>query len=102
MKKENKHTAAPWYVHTLGVHDNNPKLIDIAVCYGNDDERICDTVYKMEDAKLIAAAPELLEALKFVDMELSQHPDFHGMGRNNPVYYAVHKARKAIAKAEGK
>ncbi|MGB0817789.1 MAG: hypothetical protein ACPGQQ_02695 [Candidatus Puniceispirillaceae bacterium] len=63
MKQEINHTPAPWFVHTLGQHYNNPNLIDIAVCFG-DYEHICDTVYRPEDAKLIAAAPEMLEALK--------------------------------------
>lgn len=49
-----------------------------------------------EDARLIAAAPELLEALKsLIDMDVAYN-------RGPVVEDAVTKARAAIAKAEGK
>lgn len=61
---EFKGTPGPWRVNTIGKHWNNPALVHLEVTFGTDGECICDTVYRREDADLIAAAPELLEALK--------------------------------------
>lgn len=58
-----KGTPGPWHVNTIGKHWNNPALVHLEVTFGTDGECICDTVYRHEDADLIAAAPELLEAL---------------------------------------
>lgn len=62
--KEFKGTPGPWRVNTIGEHWNNPALVHLEVTYGTDGECVCDTVYRREDADLIAAAPELLEALR--------------------------------------
>lgn len=59
-----KGTPGPWRVNTIGEHWNNPALVHLEVTFGTDGECICDTVYRREDADLIAAAPELLEALQ--------------------------------------
>lgn len=56
-----KGTPGPWSVNTIGKHWNNPTLVHLEVTFGTDGECICDTVYRREDADLIAAAPELLE-----------------------------------------
>ncbi len=61
---EFKGTAGPWNVNAIGQHWNNPSLSHIEVTFGTDGECVCDTVYEMADANLIAAAPELLEALQ--------------------------------------
>lgn len=59
-----KGTPGPWRVNVLGQHWNNKTLTHLEVTFGSDGECICDTVYKIDDANLIAAAPELLEALQ--------------------------------------
>lgn len=64
--QEFKGTPGPWSLRVTGAHWNNPKLQNIEINYGTDGECICDTVYEIEDAHLIAAAPELLEALIMV------------------------------------
>jgi hypothetical protein len=46
-----------------------------------------------------AVAPDLLEALEFIQQELLQHIDRNS--ENNPVMYSLNKARAAIAKAKG-
>ena len=62
--KEFKGTPGPWVVHEIGQHWNNKALTHLEITFGEDGECICDTVYQREDASLIAAAPELLEALQ--------------------------------------
>ncbi|ENK7136041.1 hypothetical protein AB3Y72_001530 [Enterobacter roggenkampii] len=59
-----KHTPGPWSVNVIGQHWNNKSLKHIEVTFGQDGECICDTVYNPSDANLIAAAPDLLEALQ--------------------------------------
>lgn len=67
--KEFKGTPGPWVVNEIGQHWNNKALAHLEITYGEDGECICDTVYQREDANLIAAAPELLNALiKLVDV----------------------------------
>ena len=51
------------------------------------------------NARLIAAAPELLEALKQATAALAWHEQVHGVAMDAVV---VEKARAAIAKAQGK
>ncbi|MFS9649376.1 hypothetical protein [Enterobacter hormaechei] len=84
-----KHTPGPWSVNVIGQHWNNKSLKHIEVTFGQDGECICDTVYNPSDAKLIAAAPDLLEALQlFIDAQIL--PEYHqGV------------ARAAISKALG-
>lgn len=62
--KEFKGTPGPWAVHEIGPHWNNKSLTHLEITFGEDGECICDTVYHRADANLIAAAPELLEALR--------------------------------------
>tara|TARA_R110000772_G_scaffold225533_1_gene336162 strand:+ start:330 stop:647 length:318 start_codon:yes stop_codon:yes gene_type:complete len=60
---ETKFTKGPWTVRDFGPHDNNSELTRLEINYGIDQECICDTVYELPDAHLIAAAPELYEEL---------------------------------------
>lgn len=87
-----KGTPGPWRVNTIGEHWNNPTLVHLEVTYGTDGECVCDTVYRREDADLIAAAPELLEALETLVVFTTPTK------RNAAV---LNKAYAAIAKATG-
>lgn len=87
-----KGTPGPWRVNTIGEHWNNPTLVHLEVTYGTDGECVCDTVYRCEDADLIAAAPELLEALETLVVFTTPTK------RNAAV---LNKAYAAIAKATG-
>ena len=88
-------TPAPWSVLV------NPMGVD---CVVGDDCTICempgwDADYEDEEranTRLIAAAPDLYEALKeLIDMDVAYQ-------RGQKVSDAVDKARAALAKAEGK
>lgn len=57
-------TKGPWTVRKTGKHWNNPDLENIEINCGSDQECICDTVYRIEDANLIAAAPDMLDELE--------------------------------------
>lgn len=53
-----------WQMVDFGKHRNNLKLDDIGIVFNDDEEHICDTVYRMEDAKLICHAPVMIEGIK--------------------------------------
>lgn len=93
--QEFKGTPGPWCVNTIGKHWNNPALVHLEVTFGTDGECICDTVYRREDADLIAAAPELLEALKGLLVRVADDEEY------GPEH-AITIAREAIKKALGK
>lgn len=76
-----KHTPAPWSVNVIGQHWNNKSLKHIEVTFGQDGECICDTVYNPSDANLIAAAPDLLEALQAVVRVADRQTDEFDMAR---------------------
>lgn len=93
--EEFKGTPGPWRVNTIGKHWNNRALVHLEVTFGTDGECICDTVYRREDADLIAAAPELLEALKGLLVRVADDEEY------GPEH-AITIAREAIKKALGK
>lgn len=96
------HTPGPWKWWT-----SNSFLRLSSESDGKDGGVICpivsrsdghpDLIVKREDMALIAAAPELLEALEVANQAMSK-------GRNasyEEFYGAVNKARAAITKATG-
>lgn len=92
---ESKHTPGPWKVGSVA------KTAGITVWRGtppinNDYARICRNVRNLEDARLIAAAPELLEACKEVEAWWLREGKENFVGA--PV--GIFMLRAAIAKAE--
>lgn len=87
-----KHTPGPWEMN-VGQ--------DGAVVYHPDQGTIADIPMDLSahphNARLIAAAPELLEALR----ELLNAPDPDEVEDATPRFRAVMKAHAAIAKATG-
>jgi hypothetical protein len=71
--------------------------------HGNTEQEPISTVYSPHDASLIAAAPDLLEALREINAEVTE--DNAGLTRyeyEQIVLTICDIARTAIAKAEGK
>ena len=93
-----KHTAGPWLI------GENRYDYDLIIRSANNDP-VCSVIYagysKTEaraNARLIAAAPDLVEALKEMcsyTAELNPNQGFDGLD-----HFAVNKAQAAIAKTE--
>ena len=59
----NKHTPGPWIARKTG-GAGWPGQRGWAIDYNEDQEQVTDFVYEEADDRLIAAAPDLLEALE--------------------------------------
>lgn len=94
---ETKHTPEPWDSHIA----DNAEVFHIAI--EAEDERIAD-VYTEANARLIAAAPELLEALKALTLLIRNMNDLYS-GNKAGLWLlgsgAFGDAEAAIRKAEG-
>lgn len=84
----NRHTAGPWKAVEL-----NPRVgfAEFEIQYENDGECIAEGVYRKDDAVLIAAAPDMLEALENLENNGVEIPD-----------HAWIMIKNAIDKATGK
>lgn len=84
----NKHTPGPWVARQCGKA--------WAIDFNEDQEQVVDYVYEEEDAHLIAAAPDLLEACSdmLALLESEYMPSDESLS-------AMDKARATIAKARG-
>jgi len=85
----NGHTPGPWSFRGC---DGG-----WAIDFNEDQEQVVDFVYEEADARLIAAAPDLLEALS----ELADLVDEILSGEYEPDSFTTQPARAAIAKAKG-
>jgi hypothetical protein len=87
------HTPGPWKAY----HQKKTKycLENYEIHYSDDGECVAEIVHEKDDALLIAAAPDLLEALASI-LENYTHNKGKGLGNGT-----IHKAKKAIAKATG-
>jgi hypothetical protein len=67
----NKHTAGPWKLEKYMIQDKNDNDIAEIQRYGvvaaNTDEMWSHSTHWKANARLIAAAPDMLEALKWAD-----------------------------------
>ena len=107
-----KHTPGPWRLeevvdrsikHLCPVADvDGFSLLTVVHTEGNDGNECIPfaAVYRDADARLIAAAPELLDACRMV--LFLEHLGGMLPGVKEIVQEAVNKARAAIAKAEGR
>ncbi len=87
-----KHTPGPWTVHK----SNNGHGYNIWA--NNDDHTLALAVLDITNARLIAAAPDLLVACKHAASS-EHHPHCSSRRRNMTCSCHVEKARAAVAKA---
>lgn len=83
-----------WKVNVLK-RDDHPDWIE--VIYNDDEECITDKVYELSDAHLIAAAPEMYEALLRCKIEIAAIA--HISDQTKQTYELI---LSAIAKADGR
>ena len=93
---EQKHTPAPWTVREVQ-HSNVPGQRAFAIDFNEDQEQVVDWVYEEADAKLIAAAPDLLAALQLALDALAHCAA--DKGYQTLQNKAAHVASRAIKKA---
>jgi hypothetical protein len=93
---EQKHTPGPWIARKTG-GQGWPGQRGWAIDFNEDQEQVVDFVYEAADAKLIAAAPDMLEALIKLHDSLKQLNDCGDAGRLVADYVDI--AQAAIAKA---
>ncbi len=95
---DSKHTPGPWKVHKM------PKAIGYAeweIHYSDDGECVAEIVYKEADAHLIAAAPDMYEALKDV-LAWWGFPREYADSEITDTAILYWKIKAALAKSEGK
>jgi predicted RNA-binding protein Jag len=97
----NKHTPGPWIkraVPNAGLKGH----IGYAIDFNEDQGRVVDFVYEEADANLIAAAPDLLEAMELLLNSQFEPADSAGSwGSITLTSEDWRSAKKAIAKAKG-
>jgi hypothetical protein len=97
-----KHTPAPWTVGTPNLYTK----LNIGIW--GDDYVICDmcedghsVAEQVANARLIASAPELLEALKDLLRDLDTVDSYALNETVLPIWEDIARAKAIIAKAEG-
>lgn len=89
-----KHTKGPWYVASMGSDPFDQGLVTSE----KTGENIAVT-YKAENARLIAAAPDMLEALEVARKYAYDHISGFGVREGNEAAQVYNIIRAAIAKA---
>ena len=96
---ESKHTPGPWKVNAHG-----DRVVEVAgnrddiVILGNNYENVSPSQTVDATLALIAAAPDMYEALKTVRLVFPEHPST----LHNPTRVMVESVLAALAKAEGR
>lgn len=104
---ESKHTPGPWQVcgtrHTGDLKIGRDARLHMV---GPDGDAVAAVFFDMKtgrgfrDARLIAAAPELLQALKGLLADIEDYQRINNLGGENNHWQVI--SRAAIAKAEGR
>ena len=105
-----RHTPGPWILTTeatevegVNVRFSIDSHTHISICGGQSQEHMKDAIYEDEcraNARLIAAAPELLEALKQAEAALARCFGAH-KAEEGDRHRALATCRAARAKATG-
>lgn len=90
---ERKFTKGPWEVSPDMQWNNGAKVYEIN--YGEYGEVVAESVYEKEDANLIAAAPDLYEALEEMVNRFVHYAETY-----NDIK-AIAQGREALKKAKG-
>lgn len=105
MGNKTKHTPGPWQIDSDGNIDSNSGLV--ALVYRNAIDR--GSAEEATNANLIAAAPDLLAALRWLEAkardvyeQLAPPKGLQQIAVQGALSEALLAARDAIAKAEGK
>ena len=96
MKRFN-HNPGPWRYTIHGPHPDNMAALDIKINRGEDSECVAGSVYEEADARLIAACPEMLDALIY----LLRVADPYRTGGMQHQREAISMSLAAIEKATG-
>ena len=88
-----QHSPSPWRVIDGAVYIKNARIVQQNAEFGGQP-----TDVRNANARLIAAAPELLEALKILRTQFGDYRDGDGAAK----LHACNIADEAIAKATGK
>jgi hypothetical protein len=102
-KQMSEHTPGPWQVdyELLATFENDGRTEELIEIVGDSRGNTPCYATSKVDARLIAAAPDMLAALKELDDTVNE-PNDHKDGWEAALERASNKARAAIAKAEGK
>jgi len=91
----NAHTPGPWKLIDNGSVIMTSVLFEVQ--FGYEGECVAECIHTKEDARLIAAAPEMLAALEELVVLLEDVRS----GDYTVDYFTDRPARQAIAKAKG-
>ena len=89
---ESKHTTGPWRVHRYDFDTSG----GIKVTTADVGRRVIAEVLNPDNAALIAAAPDMYQALE------TALAGFTNIGKPGVMSAAMHAIREALAKAEGR
>ena len=98
MSKQ-QHTRGPWFVGEPVRQVMTPG-VGYPIYFNEDLEQVTDYVYQEADARLIAAAPELLEAAEHC-RELLMRYEINRVNGEEIADEAIAKLNAAIARARG-
>ena len=100
MEQKAAHTAAPWHFKKLAMHDGG-HVVMFTAQNGQRTHRLdCAGEFKEADARLIAAAPQLLEALQTTAANLRSWKAANGGGIKTFDSW-LEVVEEAITKAKG-
>ena len=89
-------TAGPWHFERISGHYEIWPKDD-----GQPHGAVCDRVFRKDDARAIAAVPELIEALRLSVAAIDLHGELETADRERMEIDAVRAARAALAKTTG-